>query len=208
MNQRPSGYEPDELPGCSTPRRENYYVRSSFKAQSKTSLSAARLRRRAASITMLAWLQRFLSERLVGRIPGSSSLGIRKRCARRIASAGMRCISTWWKSIPPFTLSPIRCLCADGATPLRRILFLTSNCTNCFPTIQRRRSCFHPRYKKSCDWKKMQKFRSRERQARKCSRHLRLRWKSFGAQGSSAFCFCNCPRRFHHANMLWTNSIR
>jgi hypothetical protein len=38
LNPRPSGYEPDELPGCSTPRREIYYVRSSFKAQSKTSL--------------------------------------------------------------------------------------------------------------------------------------------------------------------------
>ena len=23
LNQRPSGYEPDELPGCSTPRAEN-----------------------------------------------------------------------------------------------------------------------------------------------------------------------------------------
>jgi hypothetical protein len=23
LNQRPSGYEPDELPGCSTPRDEN-----------------------------------------------------------------------------------------------------------------------------------------------------------------------------------------
>ena len=26
LNPRPSGYEPDELPGCSTPRLETYYV--------------------------------------------------------------------------------------------------------------------------------------------------------------------------------------
>jgi hypothetical protein len=25
LNQRPSGYEPDELPGCSTPRDENIW---------------------------------------------------------------------------------------------------------------------------------------------------------------------------------------
>ena len=26
LNQRPSGYEPDELPGCSTPRSRNIQV--------------------------------------------------------------------------------------------------------------------------------------------------------------------------------------
>jgi hypothetical protein len=34
LNQRPSGYEPDELPGCSTPRsRNNDHDRRSIKAQ-------------------------------------------------------------------------------------------------------------------------------------------------------------------------------
>src|SRR2546429_4746811 len=28
LNLRPSGYEPDELPGCSTPRRNLHYTRS------------------------------------------------------------------------------------------------------------------------------------------------------------------------------------
>ena len=151
LNPRPSGYEPDELPGCSTPRREIYYVRSSFKAQSKTSPYAARLRRRTASFKILAWLQRSSSARPVGPIPVLSSFGIQKRCARRIALVGMRSISTWWKSIPPFTPSLIRCWCGDGATRLRRILFSTSNCTSSFPTIQLRRSCFRPRCKKAAE---------------------------------------------------------
>ena len=28
LNLRPSGYEPDELPDCSTPRRKNHFTRS------------------------------------------------------------------------------------------------------------------------------------------------------------------------------------
>jgi hypothetical protein len=33
LNQRPSGYEPDELPGCSTPRRN--YVDTEFEINLK-----------------------------------------------------------------------------------------------------------------------------------------------------------------------------
>ena len=32
LNLRPSGYEPDELPGCSTPRQETLCVSSYFDA--------------------------------------------------------------------------------------------------------------------------------------------------------------------------------
>jgi hypothetical protein len=31
LNPRPSGYEPDELPGCSTPRLKNEYAESPVK---------------------------------------------------------------------------------------------------------------------------------------------------------------------------------
>ena len=33
LNQRPSGYEPDELPGCSTPRL--YYVGTAYEIKLK-----------------------------------------------------------------------------------------------------------------------------------------------------------------------------
>ena len=36
LNQRPSGYEPDELPGCSTPRR--YYWRDAGRNQIKVNM--------------------------------------------------------------------------------------------------------------------------------------------------------------------------
>jgi hypothetical protein len=32
LNLRPSGYEPDELPDCSTPRLNNKYIRKAVKA--------------------------------------------------------------------------------------------------------------------------------------------------------------------------------
>ena len=37
LNQRPSGYEPDELPGCSTPR--NNYGETLFRIKSKVAPS-------------------------------------------------------------------------------------------------------------------------------------------------------------------------
>ena len=36
LNQRPSGYEPDELPGCSTPRR--HYWRDAVRNQIKLNM--------------------------------------------------------------------------------------------------------------------------------------------------------------------------
>ncbi len=33
LNQRPSGYEPDELPDCSTPRHGLLYISSIYKMQ-------------------------------------------------------------------------------------------------------------------------------------------------------------------------------
>ena len=51
LNQRPSGYEPDELPGCSTPRDENTWDMSSLQIekvsqlqQTYLSFAASRLR--------------------------------------------------------------------------------------------------------------------------------------------------------------------
>ncbi len=51
LNPRPSGYEPDELPGCSTPRLDAQYVDAFPRAQLKTRAhfqkSACRVRRDA-----------------------------------------------------------------------------------------------------------------------------------------------------------------
>ena len=51
LNQRPSGYEPDELPGCSTPRDENSWDINSLQIekpfhqdQTHLSFGASRLR--------------------------------------------------------------------------------------------------------------------------------------------------------------------
>jgi hypothetical protein len=51
LNQRPSGYEPDELPGCSTPRDENTWDINSLQIEKPfhlhetyLSLAASRLR--------------------------------------------------------------------------------------------------------------------------------------------------------------------
>ncbi len=35
LNQRPSGYEPDELPGCSTPRDENTWTLTFCKSKNR-----------------------------------------------------------------------------------------------------------------------------------------------------------------------------
>jgi hypothetical protein len=35
LNQRPSGYEPDELPGCSTPRDENTWASTLCKSKNR-----------------------------------------------------------------------------------------------------------------------------------------------------------------------------
>ena len=42
LNQRPSGYEPDELPGCSTPRDENTWT-STLRKSKKRSRSTKRI---------------------------------------------------------------------------------------------------------------------------------------------------------------------
>ena len=49
LNQRPSGYEPDELPGCSTPR--SYYDGASDEIKLKSF-------RRTTILTAKIWLQR------------------------------------------------------------------------------------------------------------------------------------------------------
>jgi hypothetical protein len=38
LNQRPSGYEPDELPGCSTPRDENTWDINSLQIEKRSHL--------------------------------------------------------------------------------------------------------------------------------------------------------------------------
>ena len=38
LNQRPSGYEPDELPGCSTPRDENTWDINSLQIEKRFQL--------------------------------------------------------------------------------------------------------------------------------------------------------------------------
>jgi hypothetical protein len=40
LNQRPSGYEPDELPGCSTPRHR-YYATCRFSANTQVPVKCA-----------------------------------------------------------------------------------------------------------------------------------------------------------------------
>ncbi len=43
LNQRPSGYEPDELPDCSTPQRRGIYTRLIFISQIQFSLKISYL---------------------------------------------------------------------------------------------------------------------------------------------------------------------
>jgi hypothetical protein len=43
LNQRPSGYEPDELPGCSTPRDENTWDINSLQIEKRFHLHETRL---------------------------------------------------------------------------------------------------------------------------------------------------------------------
>ena len=62
LNQRPSGYEPDELPGCSTPRHQvrkpeptKYSVRSNAKGRSKRPLPPKHGGRSKEKIKTCAW---------------------------------------------------------------------------------------------------------------------------------------------------------
>ena len=43
LNQRPSGYEPDELPGCSTPRDENTWDVNSLQIEKRFHLDETHL---------------------------------------------------------------------------------------------------------------------------------------------------------------------
>src|SRR5216684_541133 len=45
LNPRPSGYEPDELPGCSTPRLEIHYAELAIKSKSKISVQKVSARK-------------------------------------------------------------------------------------------------------------------------------------------------------------------
>ena len=40
LNHRPSGYEPDELPDCSTPRQQMYYTTNGEESQAKNAKTA------------------------------------------------------------------------------------------------------------------------------------------------------------------------
>ena len=43
LNQRPSGYEPDELPGCSTPRDEDTWDTNSLQIEKPSHLDVTHL---------------------------------------------------------------------------------------------------------------------------------------------------------------------
>ena len=43
LNQRPSGYEPDELPGCSTPRDEDTWDTNSLQIEKPSHLGVTHL---------------------------------------------------------------------------------------------------------------------------------------------------------------------
>ena len=60
LNQRPSGYEPDELPGCSTPR-------SSLNLQASQALGKVRIGRSTRFVATLSPLV----EGVFGRMPAS-----------------------------------------------------------------------------------------------------------------------------------------
>ena len=50
LNLRPSGYEPDELPDCSTPRQDCKYIRDNAKASNKSRKRGARHRSYSARV--------------------------------------------------------------------------------------------------------------------------------------------------------------
>jgi hypothetical protein len=50
LNQRPSGYEPDELPGCSTPRDENTWDINSLQIEKPSKLDETHLSFAAARL--------------------------------------------------------------------------------------------------------------------------------------------------------------
>ena len=57
LNLRPSGYEPDELPGCSTPRYQRKPLER-FIAQSKSALPACVIRANSQSLSRITGVNR------------------------------------------------------------------------------------------------------------------------------------------------------
>ena len=111
LNSRPSGYEPDELPGCSTPRVQNSFDVDTAQTE-KTSLDLKVTRKRQSVCVRRpcafvdTWRKdplpngkaaKFLSAPPVGPIRVLSGTGTRKSCARMSDLVGTRNISKWSK---------------------------------------------------------------------------------------------------------------
>src|SRR4030095_9116377 len=85
LNPRPSGYEPDELPGCSTPRSKERQYRRCLKRRKAIFMRGARLRTAPHKGAALSYIP--LRCRLFGHYGGDLTASFRQRGLQRCTVA-------------------------------------------------------------------------------------------------------------------------